>query len=114
VSSIGVQAFQEDSSPYFPLDPSLQFPTPPPTTPLYYPTRDSVSANYLIDIEASYRMSEHWFAGGFFNANNTRDYNSITAGFFVRYMFRSQYPTDDGGPPTGLFPYTGLRPILVP
>jgi hypothetical protein len=34
-------------------------------------------------------------------------------GFYVRYMFRPQYPTEEG-PPTGIFPVTGFRPVTVP
>ena len=44
--------------------------------------------------------------------NNTRDYNSQTVGFFVRFLGRPQYPTELG--PTGLFPYQGNRPLMVP
>jgi tetratricopeptide (TPR) repeat protein len=117
--SLGVQGFQEDSSLYFPTQPSLQQqcttqinPNIPPPTCMY-PTHDSIGGNYLIDAEAAYRVSEHWYAGGFFNANNSRDYNTATVGFFVRYMFRAQFPTEEG-PPTGIFPMNGLRPIQVP
>jgi len=108
--SLGVQAFQEDAAPYYPLDPTLEQSSSPP---LMYPTRNSISGNYLIDAEGAYRVSEHWFAGGFLNANNSRDYNSVNIGFYVRYMFRSQFPTEEG-PPTGIFPATGLRPMQVP
>jgi hypothetical protein len=109
--SLGVQAFQEDSSPFFPLLNSTSSCTSTSTN--CYPTRSSVSGNYLIDAEAAYRMSEHWFVGAFFNANNSRDYNTATGGFYVRYMFRSQFPTEEG-PPTGIFPVNGLRPVTVP
>jgi tetratricopeptide (TPR) repeat protein len=109
--SLGVQAFQEDASPYFPLLNSSSSCTSTSTN--CYPTKSSVSGNYLIDAEAAYRMSEHWFVGGFVNANNSRDYNTATVGFYVRYMFRAQFPTEDG-PPTGIFPVNGLRPVTVP
>ena len=106
--SVGVQAFQEDASPYYPLVNDTCS-----GASLCYPTHDSISGNYLIDAEVAYRMSEHWYAGGFFNANNSRDYNTATGGFFVRYMFRAQSPTEEG-PPTGIFPINGLRPLQVP
>ena len=117
--SLGVQAFTEDASPYYPLDLNLQDPTGAfgfsckSTSANCYPARTSVSGNYLIDAEAAYRITDHWYFGGFVNANNSRDYNTATVGFFVRYMFRSQYASEEG-PPTGIFPVNGLRPVLVP
>jgi len=104
--SLGIQAFQEDAAPYFPLDEAT-------LGTQSYPTRDSISGNYLFDAEGSYRVAEHWFAGGTFSANNSRGYNSVNLGFFVRYMFRPQFPTEEG-PPTGIFPVIGLRPMQVP
>jgi hypothetical protein len=104
--SLGIQAFQEDAAPYFPLDQAaLGYQS--------YPTRNSVSGNYLIDAEGAYRVAEHWYAGATFSANNSRGYNSVNLGFFVRYMFRPQFPTEEG-PPTGIFPVSGFRPMQVP
>jgi cellulose synthase operon protein C len=106
--SMGGQAFQEDSSPFFPLDTALEA----GVNNAAYPARSSVGGNYDIHGEAAYRLTDHWFLGGFLSVNNSRDYNSQTAGFFVRFLLRSQYPTESG--PTGLFPYDGLRPLMVP
>jgi hypothetical protein len=106
--SLGVQAFQEDAAPYYPVDPSYQ-----QLSGSLYPTRNSISGNYLIDAEGAYRIADHWYAGGLLNANNSRGYNSVVLGFYVRYMFRSQFPTEEG-PPTGIFPVNGLRPMQVP
>jgi hypothetical protein len=51
--------------------------------------------------------------GGFLSANNTNNYNTVTGGFFVRYMFKPQYSVENT--PTGLFPTnTGFRPLRVP
>jgi tetratricopeptide (TPR) repeat protein len=111
--SFGIQGFQEDATPYFPIDPTFQVPvgTTPPGP--YYPTDNRVGGNYLFDSEVAYRVTEHWYAGAFLSANNTRDYNNVMGGFYVRYMFRPQYPTEEG-PPTGIFPVTGFRPVTVP
>ncbi len=106
--SFGIQAFQEGSSPYFPLDPTLQFAVSNP----YYPTTSSVGANYDLHSEGAYNISDHWYVGGFLSLNNSRDYNEQTVGFFVRFLSRPQYPTELG--PTGLFPSTGMRPYMVP
>jgi hypothetical protein len=105
LGSLGLQAFQEDSALLFPLSTAL-------TTSPMLPAQTSVGANYDLHGNMAYSLNEHWFVGGFLSANNSRDYNTVTAGFFVRYMFRPQHPSTLG--PTGLFPVTGFRPFLVP
>jgi len=107
--SFGVQAFQEDSSPFFPLDPAIQAAQNNP----FYPERTSVGGNYSFDGEGAYAIADHWYVGGYLNFNNSRDYASDKVGFFLRYLFRSQPVNADIGP-TGLFPVQGLRPLQVP
>lgn len=107
--SFGVQAFQEDSAPFFPIDPALQAAQNNPT----YPERTSVSGNYSFDGEGAYAIAEHWYVGGYVNFNNSRDYASEKVGFFFRYLFRPQPMGEEIGP-TGLFPASGLRPLQVP
>jgi hypothetical protein len=95
VAAFGVEAFQQDSVPFFPLDYStLELPNNSPS----YSAQSVVSGNYDFKGEVSYHLSDHWFAGGFLSLNNTRDYNSQVAGFFVRWMY----------------PWDGLRPYLAP
>jgi cellulose synthase operon protein C len=106
--SIGAQSFQEDSEPYFPLDPSLQAAFGNPLEPVH----SSVGANYDLQTEIAYRVQDHWYVGGFLDFNNTRDYVSQSGGFFVRYLFRPQ-PESEGGP-IGVFPRDGFRPVMVP
>jgi len=120
--AVGVQTFQEDSQLYFPLDrgdqtgfqTSLNCVTAQIAnhTCGQYPTNSSTGGNYSINTEGAYRVADHWFTGGFLSANNTNNYNTVTAGFFVRYLFRPQVGTDDY--PTGLFPVEGFRPLRVP
>ncbi len=120
--SVGVQTFQEASQSFFPLDRSLQttYDTAFGCTAAqiaaktcgYSPINSNTGANYGFNSEAAYRITEHWYAGGFLSANNTNNYNSVTGGFFVRYLFRPQFGTDDY--PTGLFPVEGFRPLRVP
>ena len=124
--SVGVQTFQEDSQNYFPLDRALQtgfastFNAGAACTTAQIiagtcassPRNSNTGGNYSINTEGAYRIDEHWFAGGFLSANNTNNYNTVTGGFFVRYLFRPQYTTDDY--PTGLFPIDGFRPLRVP
>jgi hypothetical protein len=121
--AFGVQAFQEASSYYYPLQgPYLTKVTGPmvvvsaPLTTVVpnpqYPAQVVVGGNYDLHAQASYRLMDRWYLGGFLNVNNTRNYNSQTAGFFLRYMMRPQY-AEEGGP-TGIFPYQGQRPVMVP
>ena len=120
--SVGVQTFQEASQAFFPLDRGLQttYNTTFGCTVAqiaaqtcgYSPINSNTGANYGFNSEAAYRITEHWYAGGFLSANNTNNYNTVTGGFFVRYLFRPQFGTDDY--PTGLFPVEGFRPLRVP
>jgi tetratricopeptide (TPR) repeat protein len=138
--ALGLQAFQEDSSLYYPTHvytatatttaPTSAlghngFDTPSlrpvlPITPVIpvpfnnpsYPAQSVVGGNYDLHAEVSDHLVDRWYIGGFLNLNNTRDYANQTVGFFIRYMQRSQDLNE--GEPTGLFPIQGLRPLLVP
>jgi hypothetical protein len=106
----GVQAFQEDQIKLWPLVEDTAMETGQ-NNPLL-PDKTSVGPNYDLHGQVSYQISPHWFAGGFLSANNTRNYSSTSAGFFVRFLFRDQPSTVAG--PTGLFPSDGFRPFTVP
>jgi len=110
VGSLGVQAFQENLTPLWPLavDKSLETSQNNPMLP----AKTSVGPNYDVRTHVSYQIGPHWFVGGFAGANNSRNYTSISAGFSIHYMFRSQPSTATG--PTGLFPSDGVRPFMVP
>lgn len=120
--AVGVQTFQEDSQLYFPLDRALESSFQSvlncSITQLanhscgVYLANSNTGGNYSINTEGAYRIADHWYAGGYLSANNTNNYNTVTAGFFVRYLFRPQVGTDDY--PTGLFPVEGFRPLRVP
>ncbi|WP_263417431.1 cellulose synthase subunit BcsC-related outer membrane protein [Terriglobus albidus] len=118
--AVGVQSFQEAYAKYYPLDTSLQtgafsgctLPSIAAHTCGEYPVNTSTGLNYSLNSEMSYRIADHWYVGGILNGNNTNNYNTITAGFFFRYLFKPQVPTEDY--PTGLFPYDGFRPLRVP
>jgi cellulose synthase operon protein C len=71
-----------------------------------------VGANYNVRVNGAYQITPHWFAGGFLTGNNSRNYNEVSAGFSIHYMFRAQPAT--AATPTGLFPWDGLRPFSVP
>jgi hypothetical protein len=97
-----VQAFQEDQTPLFPGTAIAE----------YIPAKTSVGPNYDLRSQAAYQIGPHWFAGGFFSANNSRNYSAVSAGFYVRFLFREQPSTVTA--PTGIFPTDGLRPFAVP
>jgi hypothetical protein len=110
VGGFGVQAFQEDKAKLWPLagDQALEAAQGNPMLP----DKTSVGPNYDLRGQMGYLISPHWFAGGFFSANNTRNYSAASFGFSIHYMFRAQPATASG--PTGLFPSDGLRPFTVP
>ena len=108
--ALGVQAFQEDSTPLWPLagDKPLEVSQNNPMLP----NVTSVSPNYDFHSQVAYQIHTHWFTGAYFAANNTRNYSYASVGFFVRYTFREQPSTATA--PTGLFPADGPRPFTVP
>ncbi|MGA2207188.1 MAG: cellulose synthase subunit BcsC-related outer membrane protein [Terracidiphilus sp.] len=110
VGALGVQAFQEDSTPLWPLagDKPLETSQNNPMLPAV----TSVSANYDFHSQVAYQIGPHWFAGAYLAANNTRNYSYASVGFFVRFMFREQ--PSAAAAPTGLFPADGPRPFTVP
>jgi tetratricopeptide (TPR) repeat protein len=108
VAAFGVEAFQQDSVPLFPLDTALEV----ANSNASYSSQSVVSGNYDFKGELAYHLTDHWFAGGFLSLNNTRDYNNQVVGFFVRWTNRAQVESDMG--PTGLYPWDGLRPYLAP
>jgi tetratricopeptide (TPR) repeat protein len=106
--SVGIQTFQEAKAPYYPLDLFLETGSGNAT----YAQNSNTGLNYSIVSEGSYRIADHWYVGGFINGNNTNNYNTVSGGFFVRYLFKPQ-PSVEGGT-TGLFPTSGFRPLRVP
>jgi hypothetical protein len=110
LGSVGVQAFQVEKTALFPGSAITD----------YIPGKTSVGSNYDVRGQVAYQISPHWFAGGFFGANNSRNYSALSAGFYVRFLFRAQPSTVTS--PTGLFPIEGqahspndgMRPFLVP
>ena len=110
LGGFGVQAFQQDSTPLFPL--AAQKASEVAMNNAALPSLTSVGANYNLRGTAAYQIGPHWFAGGFLSANNSRNYAAVSAGFSIHYMFRAQPSTVTA--PTGMFPTEGLRPFTVP
>ncbi len=110
LTGLGVQAFQQDSTPIFPL--AGQKASEIGLNNAALPALTSVGANYNLRGNVSYQIGPHWFAGGFVSANNSRNYATGSAGFSIHYMFRAQPAAVLA--PTGLFSNEGLRPFTVP
>ncbi len=110
LGGLGVQAFQVDKTPLFPL--AAQTATEVALNNASLPALTSVGPNYNLRTTMAYQIGPHWFAGGFLSANNSRNYAAVSAGFSIHYLFRSQPSAVTS--PTGLFPNDGIRPFLVP
>ncbi len=118
--AVGIQTFQEAYAKYYPLDVSLQtgaysgctLPSIAAHTCGEYPVNTGTGLNYSLNSEMSYRIADHWYVGGILTGNNTSNFNTITGGFFFRYLFKPQVPSEEY--PTGLFPFEGFRPLRVP
>jgi len=108
--AFGIQAFQQNSTPLWPLaaQKALEVSQGNPMLP----SLTSVGPNYDLKSEVAYHLGPHWFAGANVAANNTRNYNFFAVGFFLRYTFREQ--PSAAAAPTGLFPTDGMRPFTVP
>jgi hypothetical protein len=121
---LGVQTFVQAEAPFYPLDPALQnsfvpsngIPCTAAQAPTYncgqYPRENATFFNYSVNAEAAYRFADHWYGGGYLSANNTSNYDNVSAGFFFRYVFSAKH--SDEGFPTGLFHLQGLRPLQIP
>lgn len=112
LGSFGIQAFSEDTEPLAPLDLGIETNT---FNNARLAALTSVGANYDLRGQMAYAIGDHWFVGGFASANNSRNYTNLSAGFSVRYLFRSQPSTVAG--PTGLFQTDdahAMRPLTVP
>ncbi len=108
--AVGVQTFHEAKAALWPFAANEIFAEAHGSPML--PAQTFVGPNYDFSSQVSYRMGPHWIAGAFFNANNSLDYTSMSTVFYVRYLFRKQ-PAGDSAP-AGMFPSSGLRPVIVP
>ena len=110
VGALGVQAFEQDETQLWPL--LAQKATETANGNPMIPALTDVSVNYDLRQQLAYQIGPHWFVGNYFEANDARNYNFASVGFFVRYTFREQ--PSAAAAPTGLFPSNGLRPFTVP
>lgn len=83
--AFGAQHFREDASPYFPTLTALQGRNGPS-----YGAISNTGPNYSVQASLLYQIAGHWYAGGFFSMNNTRNFTSQSAGFTVKYLFQER------------------------
>lgn len=106
--SLGLQIFKEASAPYFPLDPGIQSARGNPM----YPAQSTFGVNYGAQGKVDYLLGDHWKFDAFFSANNAAKYNQQIGGVSLHYLFRRQ--RSSASQSARWFPYSGLRPYLVP
>jgi hypothetical protein len=120
----GAERFEQDAALFFPLDPALQTgyivakgsACSTATLLTYacgeYPRLTSTMFSYSVNSEVSYRFAEHWYGGAFVSADNARNFDTVSGGGFLRYVFRGQHSAQ--GYPTGIFQVDGLRTLQIP
>jgi tetratricopeptide (TPR) repeat protein len=123
-ASLGMRTFQQDAAPFYPLDPLLQTGFVPPAGSTcvstqspsfscgYYPQTVTTAFDYRVVAQVSYLFADHWYLGGLLSANNSNNFNDVTAALSIRYALRTQASSE--GRPTGLLPIQGLRTLQIP
>jgi hypothetical protein len=78
----------------------------------YYPQTVTTAFDYRVVAQVSYLFADHWYLGGLLSANNSNNFNDVTAALSIRYALRTQASSE--GRPTGLLPIQGLRTLQIP
>jgi hypothetical protein len=106
-ASLGVQHFTEDSSPYFPTDAARQS-----LSGLSYPSYTNTSGNYNLSLRTTYQIAPQWLGGFFFDVNNAREYRSVNAGLYLKFLLDPR-PTPPDLNVTTVPDWTGVSPFDV-
>ena len=106
-ASLGVQHFTEDSSPYFPTDAARQS-----SSGLSYPSYTNTSGNYNLSFRTTYQIAPQWLGGFFFDVNNAREYRSVNAGLYLKFLLDPR-PTPPDLNVTTVPDWTGVSPFDV-
>ncbi len=80
---LGWQTFQQSSSPYFPMDPTLQS----ASGNQYYPAQNVSSIAYAVTGQLAYLFAPQWLGTGWFRMDNSRNYQDAVAGVSLQYYF---------------------------
>ncbi len=91
---LGWQTFHQSSSPYFPIDPTLQA----VSGNQYYPAQNVSSIAYSITGQLAYLFAPQWLGTAWARIDNSRNYQNVVAGVALQYYFNplSTPPTLDG------------------
>ena len=106
--ALGVQHFEEDSSPFFPTMPAIQGKNGP-----YTVSQTVTGANYSLDLRAAVQLTPHWYAGIWANVNNTRNYTAETLALYIRYTFARRPLTQNSIMPS-IPDWKGVEPFRLP
>lgn len=94
-SSVGVQHFKQDSTPYFINDGGRQdqledYATLAARDGGFLPTRFEGSSEtgigYNLSAAAEYKLGDHFFLGGQLGIDNAQDYEQLNGSLYLRYM----------------------------
>jgi hypothetical protein len=106
--ALGVQHFEEDSSPFFPTMPAIQGLNGP-----YTASQSVTGANYSVDFRAALQLTPRWYAGVWANVNNTRNYTAETLALYLRYTFAHRPLTQNSAMPS-IPDWRGVEPFRLP
>jgi tetratricopeptide (TPR) repeat protein len=107
-ASLGVQHFTEDASPYFPTDNTRQA-----LSGLAYPSYTDTGGSYNLSFHSIYQITPQWLGGFFFDVNNSREYRSVTAGLYLKYLIKPRSASTAVNL-TAVPDWTGASPFNVP
>jgi len=79
---LGLQAFQENSTPYFPNDPLMQS-----ISGLYYPSQSKTGILFGISLKGETEVSERLSVGMQFQFDNAKDFKRFNVGAYMKYWF---------------------------
>ncbi|MDR3381158.1 cellulose synthase subunit BcsC-related outer membrane protein [Cupriavidus basilensis] len=95
--ALGMQAFREDATDYFPTDRAAQS----AAGNLVYPGQSKTGLAYNLVGSMEYQAAQQLFVGGMLGIDNARDYRQWYAGVYVRYALQRQ---------TGLIAFPPVAP----
>lgn len=83
---MGWQAYQRDSSPYFPEDSNLQAAAGNP----YFASSNESGVGYGLKLNLGYAITRKLTMGGFLSTDNSQGYSDMAAGLQLKYWFAPQ------------------------
>jgi tetratricopeptide (TPR) repeat protein len=103
----GIQHFEQDASPFYPVLPGAAAVTPGTYAPL-----SSTDPNYDAQVRLGYRVAPHVYFDIYATANNARNFYTQSLGFSLKFMTRS-IPTSTDLHVDSIPDWTGKQPFSV-